>query len=423
MKLLPLILFLSTSHICLSQNDFNALYAKAKAHYQNKEYAEFTDAIQKAVLVHPYHQGALYYSGVAAALNSKPEAAISFLKKAILIDSRYDLKNPDLNSLNDRRDFVNLLSLQEEMNTPVINSQPFLQIKDRQLHVEGIAFNPRDRSFYFGSIHKRKIVKVAAAGYTINFNETPDKEMLSVFGLKVDNGNRFLWACTSPIEEMEGYDSTFRSKVFKFSIPYGDAINSYEPPTDVRNSVFGDLAISRKNEIYVSDSKNNIVFKVNESTKKLEKFFESPEFANIQGICFSSDNSQMFIADYIKGIYKLNIRTKQLSKIASTLDLSLKGIDGLLYYRGNLIAIQNGVFPLRSVKLILNKDASTVVGFITIDRARTDFNEPTLGVIDGRTLYYIANSQWGGYDATHHIKPFDDLEDIVILKVNLDDLK
>ena len=422
-KLFWFILFLFTSHLCHSQNDFNAVYTKARTHYKNKEYAEFSDAIQKAILTHPYHQGALYYSGIAAALNSKPEEAIPYLKKAILIDSRYDLKNPDLSSINGRKDFVDLLSLQGKMNTPVINSEAYIRINDRQLHVEEIAFNPKDHSFYFGSIHKRKIVKVATTGYFLNFNETAEREMTSVFGLKVDNKSKFLWACTSPVEEMEGYDTTYRSKVFKFNIPYGEAVESYEPPAAVRNSVFGDLTISRNNEVYVSDSRNNIIFKVNQAAKKLEKYFESPEFASIQGICFSDDNTQMFIADYVKGIYKLNIKTKQLSKIACSLDVSLKGIDGLLYYKGTLIAIQNGVFPLRSVKLVLNKDASSIVDFKTIDRANPDFNEPTLGVIDGNTLYYIANSQWSGYDERHHIKPFDDLQDIVILKVNLDELK
>jgi hypothetical protein len=32
------------------------------------------------------------------------------------------------------------------------------------------------------------------------------------------------------------------------------------------------------------------------------------------------------------------------------------------------------------------------------------------------SFYYIANSQWGGYDENHHIKPDNQLQDIVVLK-------
>jgi hypothetical protein len=72
---------------------------------------------------------------------------------------------------------------------------------------------------------------------------------------------------------------------------------------------------------------------------------------------------------------------------------------------------------------MLNTDYTSITGFLTIDRSHPAFNEPTLGTIDGSTLYYIANSQWSGYDDNHKIKPVDQLQDIVILKVDLDKLK
>jgi len=101
------------------------------------------------------------------------------------------------------------------------------------------------------------------------------------------------------------------------------------------------------------------------------------------------------------------------------LDVTLKGIDGLVYDDHALIAIQNGTNPLRVSRYILNPEQNQITQFEIIDRKHPAFNEPTLGVVAGRTFYYIANSQWNGYDLHHEIKPDSLLQDIVILKSKL----
>jgi len=52
--------------------------------------------ISKANELHPYHQGALYYRGVAAALTNRPAEAVKFLREAILINAQFDLGIEDL---------------------------------------------------------------------------------------------------------------------------------------------------------------------------------------------------------------------------------------------------------------------------------------------------------------------------------------
>jgi len=179
------------------------------------------------------------------------------------------------------------------------------------------------------------------------------------------------------------------------------------------------LILSKEGKVIISDSKNNDFFTINEKTNKLEPYYTSPEFWNIQGMTFSPGEKYLFIADYVKGIYRLNIKTRELIEIKNNADVSLKGIDGIYFYNNSLIAIQNGVNPLRATRYFLNKELNEIVGFEIIDRKHPSFGEPTLGVIDGKTFYYIANSQWGGYDNNHHIKPNDQLKDIVILKYSL----
>jgi hypothetical protein len=47
------------------------------------------------------------------------------------------------------------------------------------------------------------------------------------------------------------------------------------------------------------------------------------------------------------------------------------------------------------------------------------FNEPTLGVVVGKELFYVANSQWGSFDK-EVIWPADKLKEPVILRLDLD---
>jgi len=312
-----------------------------------------------------------------------------------------------------------LVALQKDWQSPVIHSATAFVLKDRSLHTEGIEYDPEHKTFYLGSIHKRKIIKVSPDGTATDFCPSAINGMASIFGIKVDVKRNILWACSSPMEEMENYDSTMRSAVFKFELSSGKLISKYEVPLSSKGSVFGDLIINKSGQVFISDSRINNIVTVNEKTNKLEPFYSSPEFWNVQGMAFSSDEKFLFIADYVKGILRLNIKTKELVEITSAVGVSLKGIDGLYFYNNSLIAVQNGVAPLRSTQYFLNKDLSEITKFEIIDRKHPNFNEPTLGVIDGKTFYYIANSQWEGYDDKHRIKPDDQLQDIVVLKSKL----
>jgi hypothetical protein len=414
--LLPGLLLLWYSVVGQDKN-LQFYYAQAQAAYKAKAYPKFYEMIKEANTLHPYHQGILYQLGLAAALTGHKAEAFVNLKKAILIDTGFKLEGlTDFNSIKATPDFNALLDLQKEWSRPVIHSDTAMILKDRKLHTEGIAFDPANKNFYLGSIHLRKIVKTTLQGPVTDFCESGFDGMTSIFGIKIDDKNKVLWACSSPMPEMEHFDSTARSAVFKFDLTTGKLIEKIQRPHWENDGVFGDLVLSPQGEVFVSDGKNNMIFVVNEKTQQLEPFFTSLEFWNLQGLAFSETGKYLFAADYVKGLYRLDLKSKELISIPCPPDVSLKGIDGLNFYGNSLIAIQNGVSPLRVMRYFLNTDQSQITRFEVIDRKHPAFDEPTMGVIVGNDFYYIANSQWNGYDARHHIKAEDKLEDIVILK-------
>ena len=419
MKINSILLFIS---ICICSQaqpkESQYFFSEAKKAYGDKDFAKFYESINKARELHPYHQSILYYSGLASVLVGKPEEAVVFLKKAILINVDFDLTKSDFNSLQPRKDFQALLKLKTALNLPIVHSQTAFTIKDRQLHTEGIAYDKATGDFFVGSIHKRKIVRISKDGGTSDFTPSAQDGMTSVFGLKIDLNKNLLWACSSPMAEMQNYDSSLSSFVFAYHLSNGKLKTKYSPAVDVNGSVFGDLALDAEGNAFVSDSRNNIIFKANESSRYLEKYFESKEFWNIQGITFSDNGQYLFVADYIKGLFRLNVTTRQLTSLGCDLEISLKGIDGLTFYKNSLIAIQNGVNPLRVTRYYLNADFSKIIRFEIMDRKHPLFNEPTIGIIVGQEFYYIANSQWSGYE-NGKIKAPEQLQDIVILRAKL----
>ncbi|HLZ17581.1 MAG TPA: hypothetical protein VKQ08_11100, partial [Cyclobacteriaceae bacterium] len=187
--------------VAASAQGLQKFYSEATAAYKAKDYAAFYANIKEANKLHPYHQGILYQLGIAAALTGKNAEAILNLKKSILINADFKLEGlADFNSIKDTPEFKKLLLLQKEWQTPVVHSTTAFTLKDRSLHVEGIAYDAAGKTFYLGSIHKRKVVRVLADGTATDFCPSAFDGMASVLGIKADSKRNMLWVCSSPME-------------------------------------------------------------------------------------------------------------------------------------------------------------------------------------------------------------------------------
>lgn len=415
-----ILLWMLQSTIGISQDlSLQERYNLAKEAYRLKDYSVFYDHISKALEMHPYHQGIMYQKALAAVHMQKPEEAVALLRNAILINTSFDLSLEDFNSLHEREDFKRIQELKTELNKPIQTSTRAFTISDSQLHAESITPGLKTGTFFVTSIHKRKVIFIDERGIISDFIASKQDELGAAMSVKVDPKTNSLWVASTITPEMMDYDSTLASAIYQFDLRTRKLIARYEPQHEAKEFFFGDLILNKAGDVFVSDSRNNVIFKVNRQTKKLDPYFSSSEFWNIQGIGFSDDETHLFIADYIKGIFKLTLKTKELKLLSVEAIASVKGVDGLYVYGNKLITIQNGVQPMRVMEFTLNNTHDAIVAAHTIDRAHADFNEPTNGCLVNNTLYYVANSQWNGYDEQKRIKPATELQPIVILKSQL----
>ena len=146
---------------------------------------------------------------------------------------------------------------------------------------------------------------------------------------------------------------------------------------------------------------------------------ESEDFVNPQGLAFSADENHLFMADYLKGLLVIEMNAKKATIVSPAPRTTMLGIDGLYFFKGRLIGVQNGVKPNRLVQLDLNTAATEVKKFEVLEANNPNFDEPTLAVVSGDTIYYIANSQWGTIDDKGKLAPDDKLRYPIILKLKL----
>lgn len=394
-------------------------YTKAKEAYQQKDYPVFYDHISKALEMHPYHQGIMYQKALAAVHNQKPDEAVALLRSAVLISTAFDLTVDDFKPLQDREDFKAVIALKEQLKQQQVNSTKAFTIPDPQLHAENIAAGFKPGTFFVSSIHKRKVIYIDENGNPTNFIPSKQDGLGAVMCVKADAKTNSLWVASTITPEMMEYDSSLTSAIYQYDARTKKLIARYEADTKAKGFFFGDIVLNKAGEVFISDSQNNTIFKVNTQTRKLESWFTSEGFWNIQGISFSIDEKYLYIADYIKGIFRLTLSTKELIQLPVDAVASVKGVDGLIVYKNTLIAIQNGVQPMRVVQLQLNDSGDRIISARTIDHNHPDFNEPTNGCLVNDTLYYVANSQWGGYDQQKKIKPAYELKSIIILQSSL----
>jgi hypothetical protein len=421
-----LITILVCTNLIIAQDNYkkSAGYEKiAVNNYLNKNYVLFLANMKKAGEFRHNHPRILYNLAAAYSLNNDKYNAFAELQKLVDMKLYYAVeKDSDFAAYWKDADFINIVKGFNKNLVPGGNSETAFTYPEKDLITESVAYDSAEKKFYLSSIYRKKMVWIDENGNTGNFKSEGQDGLWSVFGIKVDPLRRILWACTGAVKQTKDYnpDDLGKTAVFKYNIDSGKLIKKFELNNTEHNHLFGDLALSPKGDVYVSDSRFNAVYKIPADSDSLEMFLELKEFISLQGLDLSSDDKYLFLADYGLGLFKIELDTKEIEPIKSTEDFTPLGTDGLYFYKNSLIATQNGINPQRVVRIYLNDKLDKIERYSILDSNNPYFDEITLGVIEGNHFYYIANGQWGSFDKQGNIFPVEKLKEPRILKTTLD---
>jgi hypothetical protein len=329
-------------------------------------------------------------------------------------------EHKNFNSIKESDEFKTILNKIERMNIPINNSKIAFKISEKDLMPEGIAYDPIEQIFYFGSGYKRKIISIEKKGSITNFTTEEQDGLWNVWGLKVDAKRRILWVNSSPWYGMKGFKKNDYgyTGVFKYDLTNNKLIKKYIIDERPILHEFNDLAINSRGDVFITDDLFGAVYKISKERDELELFLKPSLFTYPNGITLSQDEKFLYIA-HKEGISVVNLNTKSYYPLPHPSNISLCEIDGLYFYQNSLIAIQGSYRPPRVVRFFLNESLLQVDSVKIIESGNPLFMLPTTGVIISKSFYYIANSQLSCYTKENNIFPLDKLNDIFVLKTAL----
>ena len=129
-----------------------------------------------------------------------------------------------------------------------------------------------------------------------------------------------------------------------------------------------------------------------------------PGSTSLRGLAVSPDEKFLYFVDYELGLRVADLGKSEIRELVAD-QQNLGGIDGLSYYQGQLIAVQNGTIPTRVIRIKLGKDNVSLDGVQPLEANKDELAMPTFGTLVGDDFYFIANSQRDLYGADG--KPLD----------------
>lgn len=311
-------------------------------------------------------------------------------------------------------------SVTPEKSTDVELSDTLAVITERDLIPEGTAYDPKRERVLISSIYKRKIMAIEMDGSYYDFSGSVNGELWGILGMEVDTVRDKLWAIstkgsgiiTTPVIQ----DTRWASKLVCFNLATGKLEKVVSVSSLVTTAFgFNDLTVSTSGDVYVTESLTSKIYKLHAASNQIEEFMILSDYSFLNGITFSSDESVLFVAS-TQGVLRIDMATHKVKLISYEYSYTPSPIDGLAFYKGDLIGHQNS----QLVRFYLNESLDSMINHEVLDA--TGLNSSTTGEVgENGWYYYIANSQLRtGIDYKHNrIRSYDSLQNVVIKRKKL----
>ena len=302
---------------------------------------------------------------------------------------------------------------------PLAASARWATLSDTMLYAEGVDADPATGGVYVASVRQRTIYQVVPGRAPRDLRVARWPRVGAILGVRFDRTRKVLWATTAGLPAMAGYqpaDSTIAA-VLKIRPRDGTIVARYDLPAG-EGHVLGDLAIGPNGDVFATDSRAPVIYRLAAGTDSLSEF-RHPLFRSLQGVAPTPDGRFVFLADYSHGLLRWNLRTGTVERLPTPRDATSLGVDGIILEGNRIFGIQNGVAPARLVRFDLEPSGGRIRAVTIVDRHQPLADEPTIATVVGHDLIYVANSQWEKYDDQGRRQPGTTLAPTVLLALKI----
>jgi len=259
--------------------------------------------------------------------------------------------------------------------------------------VESVTLAP-DGRWLFGDVRNRCIWQRTPDGGISRFSSA-DAKLPGVFSLAVDARAGVLWAGLSAVKEMQAYIEADRGRasLAQFDLSSGRLLREFSVPADGREHVLGSIALASDGSVFATDSASPAIWRLAPGATTPERWLEHAAFRSLQGLAFSADASALYVADYGRGLWRIDLASRSPRLLSAPAGTTLFAIDDLQRHGRDLIAVQNGFAPHRVVRIALDERGGphAVTVLESGHPALTDAGTGTLA--DGAYVF-VGNSGW-----------------------------
>jgi sugar lactone lactonase YvrE len=339
----------------------------------------------------PDDRVALYQRARMASEVGAPAGALPFLERLDALGWDVPFSPEHFETFAENARFRAVAGRVEARAVRVARSSVAFTVPEPDLIPEGIAVDPRTRTFYLGSIRKRKVLAIDAHGKVSTFVPPERDGLLGVLGIKVDPRADVLWVASYASRSMTGRAATpQRPGVFAFSLRDGTLrrrILFDEDGTQQPN----DLAIAPDGTVFVTDSAGGRVLRIPADRDVIEVVTPPGALMYPNGIARATDG-RLYVA-HLGGIAIIDPLTGSVAPLPAAADVPLGGIDGLALEGDRLLAVQNGIGRPRMITIALGENGTRATTLTVLENDHAALEIPTTACVLDGALYTIANSQ------------------------------
>jgi hypothetical protein len=304
---------------------------------------------------------------------------------------------------------------------PLARSTVAVSLTESDFFPEGLSHDSIRGVWYLASVRHRKVTRIARDGTADDLVKEGQDGLWAVLGVRADVATTTLWVTTAALPYMAGYvpADSGRAGIFSFDLESGRLKTRYLLPPSPAGHLLGDLVVAPNGDVYATDSQDPAIWRIPRGSIAIQEFVRHPLFRSLQGPAVDPSGRTLYVADYSHGVLAVDLTTRQVRALSVPPRITALGIDGLAWYHGSLIGVQNGVTPARVVRLLLDRSGQRITGLRVLDRRLALAAEPTIGTVWGHRFFYVANSQWEEYDEAGQLKAGARLDPPRILELRL----
>jgi hypothetical protein len=374
------------------------------------------DQLEESIKARPSDAGLWFFLSRFRAQAGDTKGAIAAMEKVAELGDGF-LPAPQLGfaSVWDDPAFKAIVA-RMEARLPRLDFAPVaFEVDDRELIPEGLAFDPKTRNFFMGSIAKRKILRIDAQGAVTDFAGAA-ADLDAVLGLAVDGPRRRLYAVSTSTLTNAGM-ARRRNAVIEFDVDTGRLLRRHEVPSARQ---LNDVTVAPGGRAFTSDSLTGAVFELHAEGPPRE-LAAANQIRSGNGLAASPDGKSLYVA-HSTGLARVDTASGALTRLANRTRENIAAIDGLYEYHGDLIGVQNVTTPGRVILISLSKNGDEVIGVRTlVSHHHSGLLEPTTGAVNADTGYFylLAATGVSHFDRQGKIDAPDAIPNPAVLRVLL----